>query len=343
MMQNEWEALGEAEAAFAPEGEWEDESEGEWEDESEGEWESEFGAAASPGIGGRLAASVALDAARSILSNAGGAPGAYAASLLPNREWEGELEGEWEGESEGEWESEYELNPTRKVYLDAMLEHMAHEAVHAESEDEAVESFLPLVPMLAGKILPLAAKVGPRLAGKIIPRLARNVTRVSPSLSKGISSIARKLYRDPGTRGLLRAVPSIAQRTMRRIAHQAAVGRPITAKSALRTLAQQTYRVLSHPGARSRALRRHRGMDRRYHGSTGIPAGATGGIGMGRARGVSGWPGGMGGSVPMGAAPRPMPTRRPGVCLSCGARAVYPVSGGRLRGRCVCSRCACTA
>ncbi|MEM5310202.1 hypothetical protein [Paraburkholderia sp. JHI869] len=62
---------------------------------------------------------------------------AYGASLLPQREWEGEVE----------------VNPVRKVYLDAMLEHMAHEAVHAESEQKAVESFLSLVPMLAGKLL----------------------------------------------------------------------------------------------------------------------------------------------------------------------------------------------
>jgi hypothetical protein len=186
MTQHEWEALGEAEAAFAPEG-----------------------------------------------------------------EWEGALEGEWETELENEWESEFESpGDARQVAL---------EAAKSESEQEAVESFLPLVPMLAGKILPLAAKMASRLAGKIIPRMARHVTRVSPTLSRGISGIARKLYRNPGTRSLLRAVPSIAQRTMRRIAHQAAVGRPITERSVLRTLAQQTYRVLSHPGARSRALRRRHG------------------------------------------------------------------------------------
>jgi hypothetical protein len=300
MMQQEWEALGEAEAAFAPEGE--------WETEFENEWESEFESSGD-------VRQVALETARSILPGAGGMLDAYGASLLPQREWESELEGEFE--AQGEWEGEFEVNPVRKVYLDAMLEHMAHEAVHAESEQEAVESFLPLVPMLASKILPLAARAAPKLAARIIPRIAKHVTHVSPTLSRGISGIARKLYRNPGTRSLLRAVPSIAQRTMRRVAHQAATGRPITARSALRTLAQQTYRVLSHPSARSRALRRHRGMDRHYHGSTGIPAAAT------------------------GARPRLGVSRRPGVCLSCGARAVMPVTRGQMQGRCMCSRCMC--
>jgi hypothetical protein len=316
MMQQEWEALGEAEAGFAPEGEWENEFEGESESEFETEWESEYESSGDT-------RQVALETARAVMPGAGGMLDAYGASLLPQREWESEFEAEFE--AQGEWESEYEVNPVRKVYLDAMLEHMAHEAVHAESEQEAVESFLPLVPMLAGKILPLAAKVGPRLAGKIIPRMARHVTRVSPTLSRGISGIARKLYRNPGTRSLLRAVPSIAQRTVRRIAHQAAVGRPVTARSALRTLAQQTYRVLSHPGARSRALRRHRGMDRHYHGSTGIPASATGAMPAMRRTGMTG------------------ATSQPGVCRSCGARAVWPVTGGRMRGRCMCSQCRCTA
>ena len=304
MMQHEWEALGEAEAAFAPEGEWE----GELETEFESEWESEFESSGD-------AREVALETAKSILPGAGGMLDPFGASLLPQREWESELEGEFE--AQGEWESEFEVNPVRKVYLDAMLEHMAHEAVHAESEQEAVESFLPLVPMLASKILPLAARAAPKLAARIIPRMAKHVTRVSPTLSRGISGIARKLYRNPGTRSLLRAVPSIAQRTMRRVAHQAALGRPVTARSALRTLAQQTYRVLSHPGARARALRRHRGMDRHYHGSTGIPAAAT------------------------GAPQRLGVPRRPGVCLACGARAVVPITSGRLQGRCVCSRCMC--
>src|SRR6516164_88070 len=71
----------------------------------------------------------ALDAARAALGSLGEA------------EWEGELEGEGE------------LNPVRKVYPDAALEHLAHAAMNAESEAEAGEAFLPLIPMVASRLL----------------------------------------------------------------------------------------------------------------------------------------------------------------------------------------------
>lgn len=336
--QHEWEALGEAEAAFGPEGEWETELENEWEGELE-TGEEFIGDLAKSGWNwltrpGSLQRKAALAAAKAALPRAttwigervagpewaplggaiGGVLGTTGVSLLPDKEWESEFESEFEA-GEGEWEGEFEVNPVRKVYLDAMLEHMAHEAAHAESEEEAVENFLPLIPMLAGKVLPLAAKVLPKVAAKVIPRMARVVTRVSPQLSRGITNITRSLYRDPRTRGLLRAVPSIAQRTMRRVVQQAATGRAVTPTLAQRLLAQQAYRVLSQPGARSRALRRHVGMDQRYHSTTGIAASAP------------------------ATASQPLD-----VCMSCGARAVRRIGGqpvGRIRNRCICRRCAC--
>ncbi len=301
MTEYELEAFGEAEHAFANEGEWEH-GEGEAGEQFFGDianWaRRQWSAVQTPGSWQRRAA---LAAARSALPAAGGwvggrvgglvgpegapigkaiggALGSAGASLLPDREWEAELEGEWESGGEGEWEGEAELNPVRKVYLDAMLEHMAHEAAHAESEEEAVEGFLPLIPMLASKVLPLAAKVLPRIAAKVIPRLARAVTRVSPQLSRGVSNITRTLYRNPRTRQLVRAVPSIAQRTMTRLARQAAAGRAVTPQAAQRVLAQQTYQVLTRPQATLRALRRNAGMDRRYHGVTGIPMGPAPGV-----------------------------------------------------------------
>jgi hypothetical protein len=333
--QHEWEALGEAEAAFAPEGE------GEWEGELEageqfiGDWaKSGWNWLTREGTPQRK---VALAAARAALPRAGawvgerigglagpegvpiggaigGVLGTAGVSLLPDKEWEAAFESEFE--EEGEWEGEFEVNPVRKVYLDAVLEHMGHEAAHAESEEEAVESFLPLIPMLAGKVLPLAARVLPKVAAKVIPRMARVVTRVSPQLSRGITNITRTLYRDPRTRGLVRAVPSIAQRTMRRVVRQAATGQMLTPQAAQRVLAQQTYQVLSQPTARLSALRRHAGMDRRYHGTTGIPATSV-------------------------AAAQPL-----GVCPTCGAPAVRRTWGqpaARLRGRCVCGGCACAS
>src|SRR5437763_1362532 len=93
-------------------------------------------------------------------------------------EGEGELEalGELELEAEGELESE--INPAKKIYADAMMEHMAHMAAEAETEQEAAEHFLPLIGMAASKLLPVIAKAAGPLLKKAIPQEARAVTRV---------------------------------------------------------------------------------------------------------------------------------------------------------------------
>src|SRR5579862_5348663 len=107
----------------------------------------------------------------------------YELEALPELEFEGELEGELESHEFHELGlHEGEISPVRKYYVDAMLEHMGHVAAEAESEQEAAEGFLPLIPMLAAKALPLAAKLGakmlPKLAGRILPRVARTFNRV---------------------------------------------------------------------------------------------------------------------------------------------------------------------
>jgi hypothetical protein len=240
--------------------------EGEWETEAEAvndiaNWaRSQWAAVQTPGSWQRNAA---LAAARSALASAGQGG---AAAMLADRELEGEFESEFESESAGE----YELNPARRIYLDAMMEHLAHEAAEAESEEEAAEGFLPLIPMIAGKLLPLAAKVLPKVAGKVMPNIARAVTRVTPRLSRGVNSLARTLYRNPRTRRLVRTIPSIARRTITRVARQAAAGRAVTPAAAQRVLAQQAYRVLARPQETVRVLRRNAAMDHRYHGATRI-------------------------------------------------------------------------
>src|SRR5689334_7834951 len=79
---------------------------------------------------------------------AGTALGSRAASwlggLLPQQEYEAEREGE------------FEVSPIRKIYPDAMMEHLGHAAAetHIEAEAEA----------LAGAMIPLVARVVPRAA-----------------------------------------------------------------------------------------------------------------------------------------------------------------------------------
>jgi hypothetical protein len=166
-----------------------------------------------------------------------------------------------------------EVSPVGKIYADAMMEHLGHAAMEAESEFEAAEGFLPLIPMVASKLLPLAARAAPRIIGRVLPNVARTVSRVTPQLTRSVGNLSRRLYRNPQTRPLLRAVPSIARRTLTSIARQAAAGRPVTPHQAARTLARYNRRVLTNPRIRRQVLRRSRLMDGRYHRWAGIPAG----------------------------------------------------------------------
>jgi hypothetical protein len=146
-----------------------------------------------------------------------------------------------------------------------MMEHLAHMAAEAESEQEAAEHFLPLIGLAASKLLPVVAKAVLPAAKKALPHVARAVTRVQPALTKGIGKVTRALHRNPATRPLIRAVPAIARRTVYRVARQAATGRPVTPQSAVRTFATQARTVLGSAPRRKIAMRRSTALDRRFH------------------------------------------------------------------------------
>ncbi len=238
--------------------------------EAEAEQEAFFNhLAAAADRGGRAQSlrRVALAAAREAFRGAN--------QRYPVIEGEGELEFELEGELETENEFEFEatLNPVLPGAALAMMEHMAHQAANAESESEAAEHFLPLIPLAAKAILPLAAKalpivgkidakVGGKLLGKVAPQILK---RVAPNLTRGVSQLARGLYRNQSTRPLIRAVPAIARRTVGKLAKQIAAGRKVTPVSAARTLAQQTQRALRSPQQLRRIYRRGRRADATYH------------------------------------------------------------------------------
>jgi hypothetical protein len=190
-----------------------------------------------------------------------GSIGNVLGGLLGESEDEFETEPEWEEEDE----FESEVSPVRKIYPDAMMEHLAHMAAEAESEEEAAEQFLPLIGLAAKKLLPMVAKaVAPSLK-RALPKVARAVTRLEPRLTRGVTTIARNLYRQPGTRRLLHAVPSIARRTVHSIASKVAHGQPLTARGAIRTLAHQAKRVLGNRGRRLHTLRHSQRLDHRLH------------------------------------------------------------------------------
>jgi hypothetical protein len=190
-----------------------------------------------------------------------------------------EAQHEWESahEFEGHHESrdgEFEISPIRRVYPDAAeaaAEHMAHMAAEAESEQEAAEGFLPLIPLLAGKILPLAAKLIPK-AAKALPKIANVVQRATPQLTRGVSQLTRALFRNQQTRPLLRTVPTIARRTVTNIVRQAAAGQPVSPQAARKQLMRQAQQVLTNPPQATQALRRSRALDRHAHRMAGSPA-----------------------------------------------------------------------
>jgi hypothetical protein len=222
-----------------------------------------------------------------------------------------------------------------------MMEHLAHLAAESETEQEAAEQFLPLIGMAAKKLLPIVARRMAPALRRALPRVARAVTRVEPQLTRGVARIARVLHRNPGTRGLLRAMPAIARRTVGSIARQAVHGRPVTLRNAVRTLANQTRRVLGHPHQRRRTLRHARLLDRRFHRQMpgvarphrfgwrrggwhgGVPGGAS-----------AGHPGATpaGGYLPAGG-PGGVPGRRPGcpACPHCKGTAICQCCGQAIR------------
>ena len=225
---------------FENELELEEELEDELEDESEDELEDEAGLEGEGWLG---------------------AIGNIASSLL------GESESETEDESEDEYEGE--ISPIRKIYPDAMMEHLGELAAEAESEEEAAEHFLPLIGMAASKLLPVVARAIAPAAKRALPRIAKAVARATPHLTRGVGKVAKILHRNPQTRHLLKTVPGIARRTVGHIARQVAHGKKVTPHTAVRSLARQARYVLGTPRHRVHALRRHNHLERRFHSRAG--------------------------------------------------------------------------
>jgi hypothetical protein len=217
----------------------------EGEAEYEGELEAEFEGEEESEEFFRRLASLATQAAQSPALRRLGQTAARSAIGSLAGQGELELEGEWEAEYEGEAEA----NPIRRIYPDALMEHMGHAASETESEAEA-EAFV-------GALVPLAAR--------LVPRVAPTIMRAAPQLIRGVARVTRTLRRNPATRPLVRAVPTIVRRTTANLARRVARGQPVTPQVAVRALAGQTARVLSSPQQCVHAYQRSRALDRRYH------------------------------------------------------------------------------
>jgi hypothetical protein len=148
-----------------------------------------------------------------------------------------------------ECECEFEVNPMRKIYPDAMMEHLGHAAAETHNEAEAEA--------LAGAMVPLAAR--------LVPRAAPIIVRATPGLVCGVSGLVRRLRSEPALRPLVRVVPAIVRNTATTLARQSAQGSPVTPQTALRILAAQTLRVLGNPRYSAHAFRRSQALDRQLH------------------------------------------------------------------------------
>lgn len=168
---------------------------------------------------------------------------------------ESEFEFEYEGESEYEYEDESEagLNPIRRVYPDALMEHLGHAATEAESEAEA-EAFI-------GALVPMAARMAPR----VLPAIARFV----PHLIRAAANIARTLRRNPVTRPLVRAIPTIVQRTIVTLTRMYSRRQQITVQIALRILARHASQILGNQRRSVQVIRRSTQLDRHHHRNSG--------------------------------------------------------------------------
>jgi hypothetical protein len=199
-------------------------------------------AAARLAVGGVRGTALAGPAGSRAGAAGGAALGRVLADLLPRPPRPG-------GQRELEWELEWEANPIRRVYPDALMEHLGHRAAETTSQAEAEA--------LMSALVPLAARLAPQTAGAIL--------RTAPQLARGVAGITRVLRADPATRPLVRTVPRIVRATTASLARQAAAGQPVTARRAVGTLAGQASRTLASPQRSVAAWQRSRALDRTYH------------------------------------------------------------------------------
>jgi hypothetical protein len=163
------------------------------------------------------------------------------------------------------FESDVFENGTMFESTDAaeLMEMLADQVAEAESEAEADE-FLPIL----GALAPLAMKALPAVA-KLAPRVLSIGRRAVPHLARGAMRIGRQLARTPAGRRAIRTLPTVVRKTAADIARGAARGRPVTARTVTRTLANNTAQVLRNPQRRPAAVRRCRRIAQRGRGGIG--------------------------------------------------------------------------
>jgi len=164
----------------------------------------------------------------------GGPAGAMIGSKLGGFVSQLEAE-EFDGEGDTEDELQATTVPGLTQQMEAMAEEFAGESAETENEAEAQS--------LAGGV-----------TIHILSHAPLAVRRVSPVLVRRSARLAQLLRRSPHTRPLLKTLPSIQKRTAAALAVKASKGKPITPRTAVRTMAKQTMRVMGNPQRTAAAL-----------------------------------------------------------------------------------------
>jgi hypothetical protein len=181
------------------------------------------------------------------------------------------------------------LNPISRIYPEALMEmeHLGHIAAEAPTLAEAEAHARRIVPV-AVRVVPVvahrAAHTVSRPTHVVVPRAVHAVKKAAPALAHGITGVTRALHRNPATRHLIRAVPTILRATTNQLVQQAAHGRPLTPQAAVHALARQAARVVGNPAHSVQAWRRSRALDKRYHRALGVGTPGTWMPGMGMPR-----------------------------------------------------------
>ena len=168
-------------------------------------------------------------------------------------------QGEFEGFGESEFftDSFYETPPSESRQASVLMEAMVDQLAEAEGEQEA-DQFLPILAALA----PLAMKALPAIGRVVAPALRKAV----PQIARGVMKVGRQLARQPETRQLVRALPTITRNVVTDLAQTARRTGQVNQGTVARAIARQTTNVLQTPETRRRVIQRNRRLCERVYG-----------------------------------------------------------------------------
>lgn len=142
-----------------------------------------------------------------------------------------------------------------------------------DTEDE-MEAPLPIAPLdesLAESMAAAASKSSPAdaralggaLAITVMSKTPLTVKTVAPGIASASGRIAQSMATTPASRQLIKALPTIVQRTAATLNRKAQKGKPLTRATAARVMTKQARRTLGSPARLAQALAKNAAGKRR--------------------------------------------------------------------------------